>query len=145
MARKPSDIRVTRTLVIGSGGQGGRLAEEQRILQLHFPGFHLTATPREDSWAVAWGMLSTFTGEYYGIGISLPEGYPHSLPQVWPYDWKPVTNPHMYSDGTLCVMKPGQWSSFFSVAAVVAKAAIWLNKYEIWVERQEWPGPQQPH
>jgi hypothetical protein len=145
MAHDPRDIKITRSLVIGAAPPGGRLTEEARILALHFPGFFLDASPRAGAWAIAQGTLRTFTGSEYGIWITLPEGYPHGFPKVHPYGWTPAKNPHMYADGTLCVMHPRQWSSFFSVAAVVAKVAIWLNKYEIWVEEQVWPGPQQPH
>ncbi|WP_230194527.1 ubiquitin-conjugating enzyme E2 [Streptomyces sp. NBC_00080] len=146
MPGEARDIKVTRSLVIGADPVGGRLAEERRILALHFPGFVLdSTTARAGTWAVARGPLRTFAGTRYDIRIDLPDGYPHSLPRVWPHGWTPVKNPHMYADGTICVMRRRQWSSFFSAAAVVAKAAIWLNKYEIWVERQVWPGPQQPH
>jgi ubiquitin-protein ligase len=142
MTEEPRDIRITRSLVIGANPRGGRLAEERRILALHFPGFALDTSP-DDAWAIVTGTLNTFTGRGYDIWITLPERYPHSLPVVYANGWKPIRNPHMYTDGTLCVMRPGQWSSFFSAASVVAKAAIWLNKYEIWIDRKIWPGPEQ--
>ena len=137
------DIQVTRSLLIGSTPEGGRLAEEKRILSEQFPSFLIMETSNPGSWAFAKGQLKTFTGRSYSLWIDLPASYPHSLPAVLPDGWQPTSNPHIYANGALCIMREQQWSSFMSVALVVAKSALWLNKYEIWLDKRIWPGAEQ--
>lgn len=134
------DFRLNRSLLVGPASD--RMAEERRILAEHFPGFSLWESHETDEYAVAAGRLSTFTGRRYALRIVLPAAYPHGLPKIIPDGWKPNSNPHMIGGG-LCVMKSSQWQSYMSVAFIVAKSALWLNKYEIYVDKGIWPGAEQ--
>jgi len=136
------DFAVTRGLLVGPTPQG-RYAEERRILAEHFPGFSQTGPQQA---GVAAGRLTTFANQSYMLRIVLPADYPNTLPAIVPDGWKPMKNPHIYTNGNMCVMKPNQWHAFMSIAFLVAKSALWLNKYEIFVDRAIWPGAEQhPH
>jgi len=135
------DFQVTRSLLVGSTS-GGRLAAERKILADHFPQFTLAESAAAGVYAVATGKLSTFAGRSYRLRITLPSAYPHALPKINPDGWTPRHNPHVIGGG-LCVMRSSQWNSFMSVAFVVAKSALWLNKYEVFLDKGIWPGPEQ--
>ncbi|WP_214407871.1 hypothetical protein [Pseudonocardia lacus] len=134
--------RVPRSLLVSEIGPDGRLAAERRILTKHFPQFRLDESRNQGELAAAAGSLTTFTGKRYTIKIVLGNRYPHELPAVTTPGWTPQRNPHMIG-GTLCVMKSTQWHSLMSIAFIVAKSALWLNKYEIFLDRKIWPGPEQ--
>jgi len=34
--------------------------------------------------------------------------------------------PHQFNDGSMCVMRSDQWRRHFTIALIIAKAAIWL-------------------
>lgn len=135
------DFKVTRSLLVASTS-GGRIATERKILADHFPQFTLAESAAADTYAVATGQLSTFVGRSYGLRIILPSKYPHELPSIDPDGWTPRHNPHLIGS-ELCVMRSNQWRSFMSVAFVVAKSALWLNKYEVFLSKGIWPGPEQ--
>ena len=71
----------------------------------------------------------------------------NTLPKIFPKAWTIHPEaPHKFSDGSICIMKSAQWRQHFTVAFVVAKAAIWLGKYELWKRNgHRWPGLEQPH
>jgi hypothetical protein len=96
----------------------------------------------------AQGYLSTSYGSSYYVNIEIGQRYPYVLPRVClPYTTVDSACPHRYSDGSICVMKSEQWSSSLSLAFLVAKTAVWLNKYDNWLRtgRTRWPGKGQPH
>lgn len=136
------DFRVTASLLVRATSQkkGGRLGEEKRILAQHFPEFSIKSDT--EFFAVGSGAISTFAGRRYELRVVLPAGYPHKCPLVYPDGWKPQRNPHLIGD-RLCIMRDSQWQSFMSVAFVVAKSALWLNKYEIYLDKRVWPGAEQ--
>lgn len=135
------DFRVSRSLLVGST-PADRLAVEREILANHFPQFTLRSSRAARVYAVATGQLSTFAARRYRIEITLSSNYPHKLPTINPIDWTPRKNPHLINGG-LCVMRANQWRSFMSVAFLVAKSALWLNKYEVFLDKGVWPGPEQ--
>ena len=123
--------------------QSTRWYHEQEKLKM-FPAF--TLLQANGSITAAEGALDTQYNNTYGIRIIL-EDYPYALPKISPQRWTPHPDaPHRFSDGSICVMKSAQWRRYFTVALVVAKAAIWLGKYEIWKRNgHRWPGLEQPH
>lgn len=138
------DLRLTRGLLVGPGAQVDRLAEERRILGKYFPEFSIEPPGgRSKDLAEAKGTLTTFASNSYALRIVLPAKYPHKMPSVQADNWKPERNAHLVNGKYLCVMRSAQWQSFMSAAFVVAKAAIWLNKYEIWIDKHIWPGAEQ--
>jgi hypothetical protein len=94
----------------------------------------------------AEGALDTQCGNTYGIRIELAN-YPSALPKVLPKGWTPHPDVrHKFNDGSLCIMRPAQWRRHFTIALVVAKTSIWLNKYELWKRNgHRWPGLEQRH
>ena len=116
---------------------------EQQKLQL-FPAFKLVASNGRIT--AVEGALDTQYNNTYGIRLDLI-GYPHSLPKIRPRGWKPhPLSPHKFNEGSLCVMRSSQWRKYFTAALVVAKTAIWLNKYELWKRNgNHWPGLEQEH
>ena len=47
----------------------------------------------------------------------------------------------MYSDGTLCLHKSGDWTQYMFIAdSTVPWAAEWLANYEIWLATGDWHG-----
>lgn len=116
---------------------------EQQKLNI-FPAFRFVRSGT--GIVAAEGALDTQYGNTWGLRIEL-NNYPFSLPSVRPRDWSIHPNaPHKYSDGSICLMRPDQWRRHFTVALVVAKAAIWLGKYELWKRNgQKWPGLGQRH
>lgn len=96
--------------------------------------------------SAAEGALDTQFGNTYGIRITLAN-YPSALPVIYPQRWTVHPEaPHKYDNGSLCVMRSNQWRTHFTVALIVAKTAIWLNKYELWKRNgHQWPGLGQAH
>ena len=94
----------------------------------------------------AEGALDTQYNNTYGLRIEL-SNYPFSLPKITPKGWQiHPSAPHHFNDGSICVMRSDQWRRHFTVALVIAKAAIWLAKYEIWKRNGNyWPGLGQTH
>lgn len=136
------DFRVTRALLVGPTRPENRLPEERRILAEHFPSFRLTEVSAPDQCAAVTGRLSTFAGKSYAIRVVLHKNYPHELPHVLPDGWTPRRNVHTLGK-RLCVMRDSQWQAYMSVAFLVSKTALWLNKYEVFLGKGVWPGPEQ--
>jgi hypothetical protein len=92
------------------------------------------------------GAVDTQCGNTYGLRIVL-DNYPFAMPKIFPKGWDPhIFCPHRYNDGSLCIMKASQWTRQYTVSLVVAKASIWLAKYEIWKRNgHSWPGLEQSH
>jgi len=123
--------------------QGNRWTYEQKKLRM-FPAFKFLSSA--GSIVAAEGALDTQCGNTYGLRIEL-NNYPFSLPKIRPKGW-PVhpSAPHQFNDGSICVMRADQWRRHFTVALVIAKAAVWLGKYEIWKRNGNyWPGLGQNH
>ncbi len=139
-----SEITAAADLTLTSSEmQSNRWYHEQQKLKM-FPAFALLRANGQIT--AAAGALDTQYNNTYGIRIVL-EDYPFALPKVFPKDWTlhPAA-PHTFSGGSICIMKTMQWRQHFTVALVVAKAAIWLGKYEIWKRNgHRWPGLEQAH
>jgi hypothetical protein len=116
--------------------------EKQRLGS--FPSFRLLGS--NGSVTAAEGTLDTQNGNTYALRIDLTR-YPFALPFVYPRDWVVHPDaPHKFNNGAICIMRSDQWRQHFTVALVIAKAAIWLGKYEIWKRNGHvWPGLGQPH
>jgi len=133
-------------LTLGAAELLNRWPYEQQKLRL-FPAFAFLA--KDGAVVAAEGALETQYGNRYALRIEL-NNYPFSLPKIKP---KPGSGwaihpsaPHQFSDGSMCVMRSDQWKRHFTVALLVAKAAVWLGKYEIWKRNGHyWPGLGQKH
>ncbi len=121
-----------------------RMAVEKEKLVAQFPGFRFYASNGRVS--SIQGVLSTSYGNAYNVKIEISPGYPYELPTVWlPNVTVDSECPHRFSGGSLCVMRSDQWSTTFSLAFMVAKTALWLNKYDSWQRggKRQWPGKDQ--
>lgn len=136
------DYIVPRKLLIEDGSMSRRLHNEQQKLAQNFRQFSFLSD-RNGALYVG-GALRTNVGQLYQIRIELPPDYPHSIPFVFPVGWE-ANCPHAYKAGNLCIMRPDQWRPVLSLAFVVAKVAIWLNKYDVYRKKGYWPGNEQQH
>jgi ubiquitin-protein ligase len=82
----------------------------------------------------------------YVLSIKFPESYPNEMPRVF-VDAPPITNaPHRYQAGNICYLHPSMWNpGVHDLKFVIARAAKWLNKYEVWRNRGKWPGAEITH
>jgi hypothetical protein len=130
-------------LTVAEASSPNRWGVEREKLRM-FPSFSLVGTGGKITAAV--GTIDTQVKNTYGVRIDLTN-FPYSRPSLVPRDWEPhPLVPHRFNDGTLCVMRSGQWRYHFTVALFIAKAAVWLGKYEIWKRNgHQWPGLGQKH
>lgn len=92
------------------------------------------------------GYLKTNYGKYYYVRIEIPDRYPYVMPRIFlPNETIDKSCRHVFTEGNICVMKSEQWSSTLSLAFIVGKTAVWLNKYDTWKRggMELWPGTDQ--
>ena len=133
---------VPRRLLITEPDPARRMHAEQALLQANFPTFGFTLS--RSGKLRARGVLRSNLRTEFPVKIKVPDGYPHTIPTIHAVGWDP-TCPHVYVNDSLCIMKPEQWKPFYSIALVVAKTALWLNKFEVYQARGYWPGNEQEH
>ena len=114
-------------------------AEAQRTfayLELH---------PTTDGKVYARTALQTVSAMYV-LSIKFPETYPNEMPRVY-VDTPAISNaPHRYNGGNICYLHPSMWNpGTHNLTFVIARAAKWLSKYEVWRTRGAWPGAQITH
>lgn len=83
----------------------------------------------------------------YVLSVRFPDSYPHEMPRVF-VDTPPITMtpPHRYQNGNICYLHPSMWNpGIHNLSFVIARAAKWLNKYEVWKHQGRWPGAQIRH
>jgi hypothetical protein len=70
--------------------------------------------------------------------------YPNRMPSVWVT--KPLIrdrSPHRYNAGNICYLHPSMWNpGRHDLTFVLGRIAKWLNKYDIWCIRGQWPGAE---
>lgn len=131
-------------IFMGSDFSRPRMVVEKEKINSQFPGFKFYGYG--DKVTSVQGYLRTNFGNSYHIIIEIPDTYPYTRPDVMlPYMTIDSSCPHKYSDNEICVMKSEQWTTAFSLAFVIAKTAIWLNKYDTWKRngKRRWPGRDQ--
>ena len=87
-----------------------------------------------------------------------PDGntsFPSGFPTITPTKCRAFTStrlrsrnaPHRYQGGHICYLHPSMWNpGAHNLAFVIARAAKWLNKYEVWRSNGgKWPGAQIRH
>lgn len=140
-------FQVSQGLLFSSGDLARpRFVVEREKMDEHFPSFDFYG--RGNTVTSVQGNLSTSYGHSYYVKVNIGSRYPYELPTVsLPYDSLRSGCPHTYKNDNLCIMRSGQWSTTMSLAFVVAKTAIWLNKYDSWLRNgcRSWPGKGQRH
>ncbi|HXR46689.1 MAG TPA: hypothetical protein VN784_04550 [Candidatus Limnocylindrales bacterium] len=91
-------------------------------------------------------VLQTSAGNQFVLSINFPN-YPNQMPKV--AITQPAVRfftPHRYTDGNICYLHPSMWNpGQHDLTFVLARAAKWLNKYEVWCVKGKWPGAQMAH
>jgi len=106
---------------------------------------YLELHPTTDGKVYARTALQTVSAMYV-LSIKFPETYPNEMPRVF-VDTPVITNaPHRYNGGNICYLHPPMWNpGTHNLTFVIARAAKWLSKYEVWRTRGSWPGAQITH
>lgn len=106
---------------------------------------YLELHPTTDGKVYAKTALQTVSAMYV-LSIKFPETYPNEMPRVF-VDAPTITNaPHRYNGGNICYLHPSMWNpGTHNLTFVIARAAKWLSKYEVWRTRGAWPGAQIKH
>jgi ubiquitin-protein ligase len=140
-----TDMATNRGLLfMGDDLSRPRMVVESEKIKRYFPQFAFKAS--RGTVTSVEGYLETNDGNYYYVKIKIPDDYPYTMPSVsLPQTAIDSACPHRYVSNNLCVMKSDQWTSNYSLAFMIAKAAIWINKYDVWQRTGHWPGRQQEH
>ena len=89
--------------------------------------------------------FQTSAGSTYVTRI-LFDGYPYGMPKVYVTSPTLGHTPHRYADGHLCFLHPTMWNpGRHDLTFVLGRVAKWLNKYEVWRVRGQWPGAEILH
>jgi len=91
-------------------------------------------------------VLQTSASNTYVISINF-QNYPNQMPKVAVAQPSiRASTPHRYNDGNICYLHYSMWNpGQHDLTFVLARAAKWLNKYEVWCVKGEWPGAQMAH
>jgi ubiquitin-protein ligase len=132
-------------IFLGNDLSRPRMVVEKEKMRQFFPGFDFYGT--QSKITSVQGTISTSYGNSYDIKVIIGPRYPYTLPTVALLYKSLDSGPHQYNNGEICVLKSEQWSSTLSLACIVAKAAVWLNKYDSWRRngKKYWPGKGQSH
>ena len=103
--------------------------------------------PTTDGNVYARTALQTVNGKNYVLSIKFLDSYPNEMPRVF-VDAPAITvAPHRYQGGHICYLHPTMWNpGAHHLTFVIARAAKWLNKYEVWRNNGgTWPGAEIKH
>lgn len=117
------------------------LAEAQRTFAL------VELRPTTDGKVYARTALHTSVGRNYVLSIQFPDSYPNEMPRVFIDAPAIAQAPHRYQGGAICFLHPSMWNpGAHNLTFVIARAAKWLNKYEVWRSNGGvWPGAEIKH
>jgi len=106
---------------------------------------YLELHPTTDGKVYAKTALQTISAMYV-LSVKFPDTYPNEMPRVY-VDAPAITNaPHRYNGGNICYLHPSMWNpGTHNLTFVIARAAKWLSKYEVWRSRGAWPGAEIKH
>jgi ubiquitin-protein ligase len=116
-------------------------AEAQRTFAL------VELRPTPDGKVYARTALQTSNGKNYVLSIKFPDTYPNEMPRVYIDAPTIAYAPHRYNTGNICYLHPTMWNpGTHHLTFVIARAAKWLNKYEVWRNNGgTWPGAEIKH
>ena len=90
--------------------------------------------------------LQTSTQRSYVISIRFTDNYPNKMPRVFVDAPAISVGPHRYDAGNICYLHQSFWNpGKHDLTFVIARAAKWLNKYEVWELTSLWPGAEIRH
>jgi hypothetical protein len=102
--------------------------------------------PTADGGVFVKSGLQTSAGNTYIIAVYFA-GYPYQMPTVQVLRPTLRSNAyHRYTNGNLCYLHPSMWNpGRHDLTFVLARAAKWLNKYDVWCQTGNWPGAEVRH
>jgi hypothetical protein len=106
---------------------------------------YVEAHPTNDGGVFVKAALQTSVCNTYIAAIYFPN-YPSQMPRV--YITRPAlqASPHRYKEGNICYLHPNMWNpGRHNLTFVLARTAKWLNKYDVWCIKGEWPGAEVLH
>ena len=103
--------------------------------------------PTLDGKVYARTALQTANGRQFVLSVKFPDTYPYEMPRVFiDAPAIAINAPHRYQGGHLCYLHPSMWNpGAHNLTFVIARAAKWLNKYEVWRNNGTWPGAEIRH
>jgi hypothetical protein len=120
-----------------------RIRLEIQQAMAHFP--NIETYPTGGGGIYIKAVLQTSLGQVYVLSMTFV-GYPSEMPKVTVIT-PPITHRlHMYNAGHICYMHPDRWNpARHDVKFVLAQTAVWLNKNDVYKQRNVWPGPALAH
>ena len=86
------------------------------------------------------------SGRLYTLGVSFPESYPNTMPEVHVRKPSLSYSPHQYMNDRICYLHPHMWNpGRHDLTFVIQRAAKWLGKYEVYRQTGKWPGAGLDH
>lgn len=77
----------------------------------------------------------------YTLAVIFPHSYPSAMPEVFVRRPSLESSPHQYPNNRICYLHPSFWNpGRHDLQFVIARAAKWLAKYEIYRVKGRWPG-----
>ena len=115
-----------------------RINEEFRQAKQQFS--YVELYPTSDGKVYAKAALQP-SEQLYVVSIYFPDDYPNSMPKIFVDKPAVDTWQHRYTAGNICYLYPPMWNpGSHNLSFVIARAAKWLSKYEIWKIKKVWPG-----
>lgn len=109
----------------------------------HFPNIEPYTTA--DGGIYIKAALQTSVGQMYVLSVTFV-GYPAEMPKITVITPAVAHSKHMYTAGNICYMHPNVWNpARHDLKFVLAQAAVWLNKHEVYKQKGVWPGPGLAH
>lgn len=109
--------------------------------------YYVETQPTSDGQLSVLSAMQTALNRTYTLAVQFPEAYPNVMPHV--YVRKPALRadaPHRYKAGNICYLHATFWNpGQHNLTLVLARAAKWLNKYDVWLGTGEWPGAEILH
>jgi len=101
--------------------------------------------PTYDGKVYAKAALQT-PSQMYILSVRFPDNYPNEMPRVTVETPAITSGPHRYPNGVICYLHPTMWNpGVHNLTFVIARAAKWLSKYEVWKRTGKWPGAEIKH
>ncbi len=121
-----------------------RIQQEFRQAQEHFAFIELH--PTLDGKVYVKVALQSSIQQLYTLSIKFPDAYPNEMPSVFIDAPALGVAPHRFNSGNICYLHPSMWNpGIHDIKFVIARAAKWLNKYEVWKRQGQWPGKEIRH
>lgn len=115
-----------------------RIQQEIANAQQHFD--YVEAHPTDIGGLMVLVALQT-SQTLYTLAVAFPHTYPNAMPDVFVRRPSLVYSPHRYQNSQICYLHPSLWNpGRHNLRFVIARAAKWLAKYEVYRVTGVWPG-----